>query len=238
MSHDVRVPPDGIGDHRTYSAMLTKQGPPGTTPPGRPPLKNVVASRIRKDESVRDKYFDGNLCILLLNKLGVNLGTELIGIQPRMERGDVIVEIWLKNHVPPEKFASDVEFNLCQGFDVISTHPTMSREVPFIVSGLPLDVTDDDVRDYVALFGGKMSTQAPYRRSQWDLSTSLRRLKQRLPIKAIPPHADGVTSPPRNALEGAWPPNVGRRVASRSRSPTTWSTFTLSCRASPPSSLK
>ena len=123
--------------------------------------KNLLITRIKKDVTAKNRYFDGELCDLLLGKLGINKANELIGIQPRLDHGDVIVETWIKDHVQPEKFSSDLQFTLAAGFTVMGTHPVHTREVPVVVMGLPLDVEDIEVRQYFAKFGGKPSENPP-----------------------------------------------------------------------------
>ena len=117
----------------------------------------MILARVQKSESSRDRYFDSELCGQLCVHLGITPQQDTLGFQTRMDRGEVVVEIWLKNHILAEKFSSEIVRELCPGFTVMGVHPAINREVSMVVSGLPFNVSDEEVRDYVAIFGGKLN---------------------------------------------------------------------------------
>ena len=78
-----------------------------------------------------------------------------------MDRGDVVVEIWLKDNIKASKFSSDMWREICPGFDIVSVHPALSKEVTLLILDLPLNTKDSVVIDYVAKFGGKVSPHPP-----------------------------------------------------------------------------
>ena len=78
-----------------------------------------------------------------------------------MDRGDVVVEIWLKDSIEASKFSSDMWREICPGFDIVSVHPALSKEVTLLILDLPLNTKDSVVIDYVAKFGGKVSPHPP-----------------------------------------------------------------------------
>ena len=70
--------------------------------------RNVLVFRVKKDESSQDRYFDGKMCEALCEKLGINPAADTEGFQSYIDRADVMVELWFKNHILAEKYASDV----------------------------------------------------------------------------------------------------------------------------------
>ena len=123
--------------------------------------RNVIVIRIQKGEQNRERYFDSELCGRLCVLLGITPQGDTLGFQTRMERGLVVVEVWLKSHILAEKYTSETICELCPGFTIMGVNPAIVKEVSLLISGLPFNVSDDEVRDYVQKFGGKITTPTP-----------------------------------------------------------------------------
>ena len=123
--------------------------------------RNVLIVRIRKTNLPSSRHFDDEVCEAMCRIIGVKPIQDTVGCQCTMDRGDVIVEIWLKDHIQASKFSSDIWREICPGFDIVSAHPALSKEVTLLILDLPLNIKDSVVRDYVAKFGGKLAPQPP-----------------------------------------------------------------------------
>ena len=122
--------------------------------------RNVLIIRVRKT-AASSRHFDDEVCEVMCRILGIKPIQDTVGCQYFMDRGDVVVEIWLKENIQASKFSSDIWREICPGFDIISAHPALSKEVTLLILDLPLNVKDSVVRDYVAKFGGKLAPQPP-----------------------------------------------------------------------------
>lgn len=123
--------------------------------------RNVLIVRIRKSSAALNRNFDDSVCEIMCRIIGVRPIQDTIGCQYLMDRGDVIVEIWLKENIQASRFSSDIWREICPGFDIVSVHPALSKEVTLLILDLPLNIKDKVVREYVAKFGGKLAPQPP-----------------------------------------------------------------------------
>ena len=104
--------------------------------------RNVIVIQVKKSPESRDRIFDSEICGQLCAILSVTPPTDTQGFQSRLDRGDVIVELWLKNHIQAEKFSSDEVREICPGFSMVSVHPAISKEVPMVIIGLPFNLPE------------------------------------------------------------------------------------------------
>ena len=72
-----------------------------------------------------------------------------------------MVEIWLKDNIQASMFSIDMWQEIFLGFNIVSVHPTMNREVRLLIQDLPLNIKDPVVIEYVARFGGKIIPPNP-----------------------------------------------------------------------------
>ena len=123
--------------------------------------RNVLIVRVRKTNLAMNRQFDDSVCEIMCKIIGIKPIHDTIGCQYLMDRGDIVIEIWLKEDIQASKFSSDMWREICLGFDIISVHPALSREVTLLILDLPLNIKDRVVREYVAKFGGKVNPQPP-----------------------------------------------------------------------------
>lgn len=69
---------------------------------------------------MRKKYGNGELCDMLCQKLGIKW---LLGMQPRLDRGDFVVETCMRDSIQPEKFTTDSQYLQAAGFNVVGAYP-------------------------------------------------------------------------------------------------------------------
>ena len=150
MSAETRPP-----DPRNSYANMAKQNGPDLED------RNVLIVRVRKTQAALNRHFDDSVCEIMCRVIGVKPIQDTIGCQYLMDRGDVVIEIWLKENIQASKFSSDIWREICPGFDIVSVHPALSKEVTLLLLDLPLNVKDKVVREYVAKFGGKLAPQPP-----------------------------------------------------------------------------
>ena len=122
---------------------------------------NVLVIRVKKSQEARERNFEDKICEKLFELIGIYPERDTIGCQYLYEKGDIVIEIWLKEHIQAEKFSSDQQREICPGFTIFSVHPAMSREISLLVLGLPLTIHDNTVREYVEQFGGKFKNIPP-----------------------------------------------------------------------------
>ena len=123
--------------------------------------RNVLIVRVRKTSVASSRHFDDSVCEVMCRIIGIKPIQDTIGCQYIMDRGDVIIEIWLKDNIQALKFSSDIWREICPGFDIVLVHPALSKEVTLLILDLPLNIKDSVIRDYVAKFGGKVAPPAP-----------------------------------------------------------------------------
>lgn len=150
MSAETR-PPD-ISD--SYASRAKQVGPDLED-------RNVLIVRVRKSAAASNRLFDDSVCEIMCKIIGVKPIIDTVGCQYLMDRGDIVVEIWLKENIQASKFSSDLWREICPGFDIVSVHPALAKEVTLLILDLPLNTKDKVVRDYVAKFGGKLAPQPP-----------------------------------------------------------------------------
>ena len=82
--------------------------------------------------------------------------SDTVGAQYLYDKGDDLIEIWLLPHRTAQAFTSDSVIPLNDDFSVVSVRPAMSKEVSLMVLGVPINVKDTVISDYVTEFGGQI----------------------------------------------------------------------------------
>ena len=167
MSQDVRVTHDGGGGAQSYAASVKSSetgGPQGSPqgPPQAPPKgsdKNIIIIKVKRE--VRDSIFTSDNFVTLCEQLKINIKRDTEGYQTIFDRGDYLIEIWLKSNIPAVNFSNDEAWELGGGLVVLGVHPALSQEVTLLIQGLPFLFPEDELRSYVAKFGGIISPKPP-----------------------------------------------------------------------------
>ena len=119
--------------------------------------RNVIIVRVRKtSEEVRSQFKD-TICELVLQKLNITIN-DTVGAQYLYDKGDDIVEIWLLPHKSAQAFTSDSTKQLNSEFSIVSVRPALTQETSLMVLGVPINVKDNIISDYVSQFGGKITS--------------------------------------------------------------------------------
>ena len=139
----------------SYAHKVTVNGP------HKKEKRNVIVSRVKRSQEHENRYFDGELASLLCSKIGVTPCDDTLGYTTHMDKGDLLVEIWLKQHKSAEFYSSDKVIEICPGFTIVGTHPAHSRIISLLIIGLDFNTTDAEISDYVAEFGGKVINVPP-----------------------------------------------------------------------------
>ena len=61
--------------------------------------RNVLIVRVRKTAAALNRHFDDEVCELMCRIIGVKPVQDTVGCQYLMDRGDIVVEIWLKDSI-------------------------------------------------------------------------------------------------------------------------------------------
>lgn len=121
--------------------------------------RNVIIAEIKQE--VRKPTLSADMFELLCTKLCISVENDIEGYQVIYNRGDLLVEIWLKKSVPSVNFANNNPWVIGEGLTVLAVHPALSQEVALLIQGLPFVFPDSKIRDYINKFGGKISDANP-----------------------------------------------------------------------------
>ena len=162
MSQDVRTTHDGGGVTPSYANMAMPSETRGVQGP--PPHsvicdKNIILVKVKRE--ARDVTFNGENFSQLCEKLKINIERDIEGYQTIFDRGDFLIEIWLKSFIPAINFSNDEAWELGGGLVVLGVHPALSQEVTLLIQGLPFLFPEDELRSYVAKFGGVITPKPP-----------------------------------------------------------------------------
>ena len=69
--------------------------------------RNVLLVRVRKTQEAANRFFDDSVCEVMCRIMGIKPITDTVGCQYLTDKGDILIEIWLKDNIQASKFASD-----------------------------------------------------------------------------------------------------------------------------------
>ena len=143
--HDVQHSQPGGGGSLSYARATQKHHQSSLLD------LNIVLIKIKRDFEQREIPFDDELCKQALKIAKINHLTDTMGCQYHFRKGIITIELWMKEHVTV--VSTDERVELAKGFNLLSVHPKNVREVSLVVIGLPHDVPDQILFEYLKLFG-------------------------------------------------------------------------------------
>ena len=103
--------------------------------------------------------------------VGLKVGIETEGYQAHYSRKKITLSVWAKDGVSLERRVMDQPREFNSDLTITQVRPAHRREVTLLITGLPFNTPDSQVKHYVESFGAKMMSVEPiygvYKEGPW-----------------------------------------------------------------------
>ena len=123
--------------------------------------RNLLEILLEKKTIQKNVNINGEEVAKVCQIIGLKVGSDTEGYQAHYNRKVITLAVWAKAGVSLEKFVREdpIEFN--GDLTITQVRSARRREVTLLITGLPFNTPDAQVKHYVESFGAKINDSEP-----------------------------------------------------------------------------